>query len=73
MRIIITKHAQKRLHDLRQHKVTVSDITDAASQIPGHIYSAARFRCFFAKSGRMFDLVVKDIPGGRLVITIIGK
>jgi len=58
---------------MRQEKITVTDIINAAGGIPGRIPTATRFRGFFAKSGRVFDLVAKDIPGGRLVITIIGK
>lgn len=73
MQIIITEHARRRLRDLRQEKITVADINNAACGIPGRIPTATRFRGFFARSGRMFDLVAKDIPGGRLVITIIGK
>ncbi len=73
MKVIITEHAKKRLNDLRQEKITVEDITRTAREISAQVPSAARFRGFFAKSGRMFDLVVKDIPTGRLVITIIGK
>lgn len=72
MKVIITEHA-KRLNNLRQDKITIEDIINAAHEIPAHVPSAARFRGFFARSGRMFDLVVKDIPAGRLVITIIGK
>ncbi|MDD4334487.1 MAG: hypothetical protein PHY77_02660 [Desulfotomaculaceae bacterium] len=73
MKVIITEHARKRLKDMRQEKITVVDIVCAANTIPGRIPTATRFRGFFAKSGRIFDLVAKDIPGGRLVITIIGK
>ncbi|MEW6273648.1 MAG: hypothetical protein AB1556_00820 [Bacillota bacterium] len=73
MRVIITEHARKRLNDLRQEKITVADIVNAAGSIPGRIPTATRFRGFLAKSGRVFDLVAKDIPDGRLVITIIGK
>lgn len=73
MRVIITEHARKRLKDMRQEKITVQDIIGAATGIPGRIPTATRFRGFFAKSGRIFDIVAKDIPGGRLVITIIGK
>ncbi|GBF32681.1 hypothetical protein DCCM_0877 [Desulfocucumis palustris] len=73
MRVIITEHARKRLKDMRQDKITVQDIIGAATGIPGRIPTATRFRGFFAKSGRIFDIVAKDIPGGRLVITIIGK
>lgn len=73
MKVIITEHARKRLKDMRQEKIMVADIVCAASAIPGRIPTATRFRGFFAKSGRIFDLVAKDIPGGRLVITIIGK
>lgn len=73
MRIIITEHARKRLKDMRQEKITVLDIVNAANSIPGRIPTATRFRGFFAKSGRVFDIVAKDIQGGRLVITIIGK
>lgn len=73
MRIIITQHARKRIKDLRQDKITISDISQATSSIPGTIPTATRFRGFISKSGRVFDLVVKDIPTGRLVITIIGK
>lgn len=73
MKVIITEHAKKRLNDLRQEKITGDDIVQAAQEISAHVPSAARFRGFFAKSGRIFDLVIKDIPAGRLVITIIGK
>ncbi|WP_041274581.1 hypothetical protein [Desulforamulus reducens] len=73
MRIIITEHARKRLKDLRQDRIATSDIIVAARGIPGRIPTATRFRGFFAKSGRMFDIVAKDIENGRLVITIIGK
>lgn len=73
MRIIITNHAKKRLKDYRQDKICLTDIKNVVQQIPGHIPTATRFRGFISKSGRVFDLVTKDIPGGRLVITIIGK
>ncbi|MFA4884590.1 MAG: hypothetical protein WC601_02215 [Desulfotomaculaceae bacterium] len=73
MKVIITEHARKRLRDMRQEKITVTDIVNAASGLPGRIPTATRFRGFFSKSGRVFDIVAKDIPGGRLVITIIGK
>lgn len=73
MRVIITEHARKRLKDLRQDKIITSDILIAARGIPGRIPTATRFRGYFAKSGRMFDIVAKDIETGRLVITIIGK
>lgn len=73
MRVVITEHAKKRLRDLRQEGITTEDIIEAAKGIPGRIPTATRFRGFVAKSGRVFDIVAKDIPGGRLVITIIGK
>lgn len=73
MRVIITQHAKKRLRDLRQVKITEQDITNAARDIPGRIPTATRFRGFMAKSGRFFDIVAKDIPTGRIIITIIGK
>jgi hypothetical protein len=73
MRVIITQHARKRLKDYRQDKITASDIAFAVRQIPGTIPTATRFRGFLSKSGRVFDIVAKDIPTGRLVITIIGK
>lgn len=73
MQIIITNHAQKRLKDYRQDKIFLNDIKNAVQQIPGQIPTATRFRGFISKSGRVFDLVAKDIPSGRLVITIIGK
>lgn len=49
------------------------DIIAAAEAVPGTVLTATRFRGFVARSGRVFDLVVKDIPEGRLVITVIGK
>lgn len=73
MKVIITEHARKRLKDMRQEKISVVDIMSAAGGLPGRIPTATRFRGFFSKSGRVFDIVAKDIPGGRLVITIIGK
>lgn len=73
MRIIITNHAKKRLKDYRQDKIDFNDIKKAVEQIPGQVPTATRFRGFISSSGRIFDLVAKDIPNGRLVITIIGK
>lgn len=73
MRVIITDHARKRLKDYRQDKIELSDIISAAREIPGFIPTATRFRGFISKSGRMFDIVAKDIDSGRLVITVIGK
>ncbi|MDW7674310.1 MAG: hypothetical protein SCK28_07240 [Bacillota bacterium] len=73
MRVLVTQHAKKRLRDLRQEKISIDDINSAALAIPGFIPTATRFRGFISKEGRVFDLVAKDIPAGRLVITIIGK
>ena len=73
MRVLITEHARKRLRDLRQEKIVSTDIVNAAREIPGKSPTATRFRGFFAKSGRVFDIVAKDIPAGRLAITVIGK
>ncbi|NLW07386.1 MAG: hypothetical protein GX039_05340 [Clostridia bacterium] len=73
MKVIITAHARKRLQDLRQEQISENDIRTAAQSIPGHIPTATRFRGFMASSGRFYDLVVKDVLAGRLVITIIGK
>ena len=73
MRIVITEHAKKRLKDYRQAKIELEDINLAAKKIPGRIQTATRFRRFIAKSGRFFDVVIKDTISGRIVITIIGK
>lgn len=73
MQVIITSHARKRLKDQRQGKITIDDVIRAAQLIPGTVPTATRFRGFFSRTGRVFDIVAKDIPGGRLVITIIGK
>jgi len=73
LRIIVTDHARKRLRNMRQQGITTADIIESASAIPGKIPAATRFRGFFAESGRLFDIVAKDIPTGRLVITVIGK
>lgn len=73
MRVIITSHARKRLRDHRQGSLTIDDIISAAQLIPGTVPTATRFRGFVSRSGRVFDIVAKDIPGGRLVITVIGK
>lgn len=73
MRVIVTEHAFKRLKDQRQDKITVADIISSAGSIPGRIPTATRFRGFLSKSGRLFDIVAKDIMDNRLVITIIGK
>ena len=73
MRIVVTEHAKKRLKDYRQAKIEFEDIQVAAKKIPGQIQTATRFRRFIAKSGRFFDLVIKDTIPGRIVITVIGK
>lgn len=73
MKILITEHAKKRLKDYRQDKIQLEDVINAAYKIPGTIKTATRIRGFLSKSGRLFDLVVKDTPTGRIIITIIGK
>lgn len=73
MRVIITRHARKRLTDLRQDEITADDIIRAARSIPGRVPAATRFRGFVAASGKTFDLVTKDVTAGRLVITVIGQ
>jgi len=73
VQVIITAHARKRLKELRQERITASDIIEVAGALPGYIPIATRFRGFLSSSGKSFDLVIKDIPSGRLVITIIGK
>jgi hypothetical protein len=72
-RIIVTVHARQRLHEERQKGILIEDIVNAAREIPGHVPVATRFRGFLALSGRVFDIVAKDIAHGRLVITVIGK
>jgi hypothetical protein len=73
MHVIITSHVKQRLRENRQHGISVQDITRAAKSIPGTVPVATRFRGFLANSGRIFDIVGKDIAQGRLVITVIGK
>jgi hypothetical protein len=72
-KVIVTDHAKKRLKDTRQAGILIADILNAAGRIPGRIPIATRFRGFIASTGRVFDIVIKDVAIGRLVITIIGK
>lgn len=73
MRVIVTEHAVKRLREERQSGITVAEVVNAASHIPGCIPTATRFRGYLSRSGRVFDIVAKDLMHGRLVITVIGK
>lgn len=73
VRVLITEHSRKRLRDYRQLGIEDEDLYEASIKIPGRIPVATRFRGFIARSGKIFDLVVKDIDDGRLVITVIGK
>ncbi|WP_209809635.1 hypothetical protein [Ammoniphilus resinae] len=73
MHVIVTSHVKQRLRENRQHGITVQDIIRGAKSIPGTVPVATRFRGFLAGSGRLFDIVAKDITHGRLVITVIGK
>jgi len=73
MRVIITSHAKKRLAESRQKGITIHDIIRESKKIPGKIPIATRFRGFISTNGQIYDIVAKDIPDGRLVITIIGK
>ena len=72
-KIIVTDHVKKRLKDVRQAGILISDIIHAAGRIPGRVPVAARFRGFVSSTGRVFDIVIKDVAIGRLVITVIGK
>lgn len=72
-RVIVSSHARKRLKEDRQKGIRLTDMIRAATIIPGTISSATRFRGYVSVSGRAFDIVVKDINEGRLVITVIGK
>ena len=73
MNILVTEHSRKRLKDLRQAGIEMDDLTQGAGKIPGFVPVATRFRGFQAKSGKVFDLVVKDTEEGRLIITVVGK
>lgn len=73
MRVIITEHARKRLKDGRQSGIRLPDLIRVASGIPGRVPVATRFRGNLAATGQSFDLVIKDTPIGRLVITVIGS
>jgi hypothetical protein len=73
IQIIVTEHAKRRLVEERQSGIVLMDIVEAAASIPGRILTATRFRGFLSSSGRLFDIVAKDIKNGRLVITVIGK
>jgi len=73
MKILVTEHSRKRLRDLRQSGIELEDLTKCAGKIPGYVPVATRFRGFEAKSGKIFDLVVKDTLEGRLIITVVGK
>ncbi|GIM47848.1 hypothetical protein DNHGIG_33970 [Collibacillus ludicampi] len=72
-RILVTVHARQRLYEERQRGILIEDIVKAAREIPGYVPVATRFRGFLSTSGRVFDIVAKDIAHGRLVITVIGK
>ncbi len=69
----MTEHARTRLKEARQKGVEIPDVMSAALKVPGKVPTAARFRGFVSESGRPFDIVIKDIEVGRLVITVIGK
>ena len=71
--VFVTAHARKRLVETRQKGISIEDIIRDAKRIPGHIPIATRFRGFISTNGQIYDIVAKDIPKGRLVITIIGK
>lgn len=73
MKVLITGHSKRRLKGQRQGGIDWLDIVEAARTIPGRIPRATRFRGFVARSGKVFDLVVKDSSDGRIVITVIGK
>lgn len=73
MKVIVTEHARTRLEEDRQRGIEVLDVIDAALKVPGKVPTAARFRGFVSKGGRVFDIVIKDIEIGRLIITVIGK
>lgn len=73
MRVIITEHAHQRLKDGRQAGIRLPDLIRVARGIPGRVPVSTRFRGNLAVSGQSFDVVVKDTPVGRLVITVIGK
>lgn len=70
---IISDHARHRLHSARQAGITTSDLLAAVASLPGKILVATRFRGYLGQSGREFDIVVRDIARGRLIITVIGK
>lgn len=73
MRVIITSHVKRRLREHRQQRITIQDIIRQAQSIPGEIPAATRFRGFVSRAGRTYDMVVKDVAQGRLIVTVIGK
>lgn len=73
MQVVISNHAARRLQDARQSGITSQDLLRAATQVPGKVPAATRFRGYSARSGRQFDFVIKDVQETRLIVTIIGK
>lgn len=71
--VFFTDHSLKRLGDKRQAGITQEDVIAAARSIPGTVVTNTRFKNFRSASGRLFDIVICDIRGRRVIITIIGK
>lgn len=71
--IVLSDHATKRLKMDRQRGVDEIDVTSAAARFPGYIKTSMRFRGFKSAKGATFDLILRDFPRFRRVITIIGK
>lgn len=72
MKVIFSKHAQKRLKDKRQKGIKYSDIAINARKLKANLKSPIKLKAK-TKDGKIFNYVAKDINRGRLIITIIGN
>lgn len=71
--VILSDHARKRLREERQKGITRADVVHAVSLMPFYCPSVYRLRSVRSKSGTLFDVIIRDYPTKRKIITIIGK
>ena len=71
--VVLSDHAKKRLKQSRQEGITQKDVARAVTIMPFYCPTAYRIRNVRAESGALFDLVIRDDPAKRVIVTIVGK
>jgi hypothetical protein len=73
MKVVFSRHANKRIYEKRQNGISRSDVINAVSNfMPNSRIVVDMEFSMKARSGKNFKVVVADKKDCRLIVTIVG-